>query len=305
MLSFLVWEEVMNQLAKYFNKKPQTNLQCSSFKLSLQEPLLMGILNVTPDSFSDGGQFDNFDSAIQKAKQMIADGADIIDIGGESTRPGAAVVSEDEELQRVVPLIEKLSDELDVPISIDTSKAVVMYEAVQAGASMINDVYALQKDNALQTAAQLNVPVCLMHMQGKPETMQKTVEYKNVIQEVYDFFQERIDHCVDSGINKDNIIIDPGFGFGKLLQHNVRLLNNLSLFVESGFPVLAGLSRKSMLGQITGKDVNQRLASSLAVAQIAIEKGAQIIRVHDVAETKDILRVLQAMKAENENLNSV
>ncbi len=305
MLSFLVWKETMNQLQQYFDKKLQTHLQFANSELNLQEPLIMGILNVTPDSFSDGGQFIDFDSAIKQAKQMLVDGADIIDIGGESTRPGAADVSEDEELHRVVPLIEALSKELDVPISIDTSKAVVMYEAVHAGASMINDVYALQKENALQIAAQLNVPVCLMHMQGKPETMQKKIEYKNVIQEVVDFFQQRINSCIESGINKENIIIDPGFGFGKNLQHNIDLLNNLQVFVESGFPVLAGLSRKSMLGQITGKDVSQRLAASLAVAQLAVNKGTQILRVHDVAETKDILRVLQAVKAAEMNLNSV
>lgn len=305
MLSFLVWKETMNQMQKYFDKKLQTHLQFAKSELNLQEPLIMGILNVTPDSFSDGGQFIDFDSAIKQAKQMHVDGADIIDIGGESTRPGAADVSEDEELHRVVPLIEALSKELDAPISIDTSKAVVMYEAVHAGASMINDVYALQKENALQIAAQLNVPVCLMHMQGKPETMQKKIEYKNVIQEVVEFFQQRINSCIESGINKENIIIDPGFGFGKNLQHNIDLLNNLQVFVESGFPVLAGLSRKSMLGQITGKNVSQRLAASLAVAQLAVNRGTQILRVHDVAETKDILRVLQAVKAAEMNLNSV
>ncbi len=295
----------MNALAKHFNKQTPTFLQCAKYKLNLQEPLIMGILNVTPDSFSDGGQFNNFDAAIVQAKQMLADGVDIIDIGGESTRPGAAAVSEDEELQRVVPLIEKLSQEIDVPISIDTSKATVMYEAVQAGASMINDVYALQKDKALQTAAQLKVPVCLMHMQGSPETMQKNVQYKNITQEVFDFFEKRIEACLEFGLNKEHIIIDPGFGFGKHLQHNLELLNKLDLFVESGFPVLAGLSRKSMLGQITGKDVKNRLAASLAVAQIALQKGSQIIRVHDVAESKDMVRVLQAIKMASTNLNSV
>lgn len=302
MLSFFVWKENMNQIQKHFNKKTQKYLQCAKFRLNLQEPLIMGILNVTPDSFSDGGRFNDFNSAIQKAKQMIADGADIIDIGGESTRPGSAEVSEDEELQRVVPLIEKLSQEIQVPISIDTSKATVMYEAVQAGASMINDVYALQQKNALETAAQLNVPVCLMHMQGVPRSMQSVISYKNVTQEVLKLLQERIDACLKSGIDPELIVIDPGFGFGKLLEHNLELLNNLHEFVDSGFPVLAGLSRKSMLGQITNKDVDDRLAASLTVAQIAIEKGAQIIRVHDVAESKDMLRVLQAVKM---NLNSV
>ncbi len=302
MLSFFVWKENMNQIQKHFNKKPQTYLQCAKFRLNLQEPLIMGILNVTPDSFSDGGRFNNFNSAIRKAKQMIANGADIIDIGGESTRPGAAEVSEDEELQRVVPLIEKLSQEIEAPISIDTSKAAVMYEAVQAGASMINDVYALQQKNALETAAQLNVPVCLMHMQGVPRSMQAKINYNNVTQTVLDFIKKRIEACLKSGIDLEQIIIDPGFGFGKLLQHNLELLNNLQEFVDSGFPVLAGFSRKSMLGQITNKDVDERLAASLTVAQIAIEKGAQIIRVHDVAESKDMLRVLQAVKM---NLNSV
>ena len=287
----------MNEISKKTLKKPPTQLQCGKFKLNLATPLIMGILNVTPDSFSDGGQFDNFDLALNRAQTMVADGADIIDIGGESTRPGAADVSEDEELQRVVPLIERLSQEIDVPISIDTSKAVVMYEAVQAGASMVNDVYALQQDNALKTAAQLKVPVCLMHMQGVPRSMQNEVAYKNVTQDVLYFLQERIGACINAGIDEKHLIIDPGFGFGKKLQHNLELLNNLQKFSEMGLPLLVGLSRKSMLGKITGKEIDQRLASSLAVAQIAINKGAQIIRVHDVAESKDLLLVLQAMKA--------
>ena len=287
----------MNEVSKKMFKKQQTHLQCGKFNLNLSLPLIMGILNVTPDSFSDGGEFNNFDLALKRVQTMVADGADIIDIGGESTRPGAADVSEDEELQRVVPLIEKLSQEIDVPISIDTSKAVVMYEAVQAGASMINDVYALQQKNALKTAAQLKVPVCLMHMQGVPRSMQNEVAYSNVTQDVLHFLQERIEACINVGIDEKHLVIDPGFGFGKNLQHNLELLNNLQKFSEMGFPLLVGLSRKSMLGQITGKNIEQRLASSLAVAQIAINKGAQIIRVHDVTESKDLLLVLQAMKA--------
>jgi len=282
-------------MQKKIYKQSMSQLQCGKFSLSLEQPLLMGILNLTPDSFSDGGRFTNFDSALKQAKQMISDGADILDIGGESTRPGAKEVSVDQELERVIPLIESLASEIDVPISIDTSKATVMYEAVNAGASMINDVYALQQANALETAAKLDVPICLMHMQGVPRSMQKNVEYTDVIQEVLEFFYDRIEACCDIGIDQNNILIDPGFGFGKLLEHNIELLNKLSQFVKSGFPVLVGLSRKSMLGQITGKNVDARLASSLAVAQIAAQNGAHIIRAHDVAETKDMLRILQAL----------
>jgi dihydropteroate synthase len=279
------------------SQKPK-QLVCGKHELSLQKPLLMGILNLTPDSFSDGGNFTNYDMALSRAVQLVADGADILDIGGESTRPGAQAVSEDEELNRVVPVIEQLSGEIDIPISIDTSKATVMYEAVQAGASMINDVRALQESNTLETVAKLDVPVCLMHMQGEPRTMQKNIHYDNVVQDVLHFLMARAEVCTNSGITGSRIIIDPGFGFGKTLAHNLSLLKALPEFVKTGYPVLAGLSRKSMIGELTGKPVEERLAGSLALAAIAINSGAQIIRVHDVAETKDILSIYAAVNSE-------
>ena len=272
-------------------------LACGRFKLSLERPLIMGILNVTPDSFSDGGQFSRFDTAIVHAQRLVEEGADILDIGGESTRPGALLVSEDEELQRVIPLIEKLSSEINIPISIDTNKATVMYEAVQAGASMINDVYALQQPNALKVAASLNVPVCLMHMRGTPVTMQKQIDYKNVVDEVLDFLENRVAACVEAGISKEQLILDPGFGFGKTLEHNLSLLKAIPRFVHAGYPVLAGLSRKSMLGEITAKPVEARLAGSLALAGLAADLGANILRVHDVAETRDLLSVYRAFNS--------
>lgn len=270
------------------------SLICGRFSLSLSKPLIMGILNVTPDSFSDGGQFSNFDSAVIHAQKMVEDGADIIDVGGESTRPGADAVSVDMELQRVIPVIEKLSQEIDIPISIDTSKATVMYEAIHAGASMINDVCALQNEDSMSVAASLDVPICLMHMQGTPVSMQKNIAYQNVVNDVLEFLEQRIKACVAAGVTKNNIIIDPGFGFGKTLEHNLALLDSLAAFADLGYPVLAGLSRKSMLESLSGRAVNNRLAGSLALALIAVNNGASILRVHDVAESRDFLAVSQA-----------
>ena len=273
------------------------SLICGRFSLSLKKPLIMGILNVTPDSFSDGGQFTNFDSAVMHAQKMVENGADIIDVGGESTRPGADAVSVDMELQRVIPVIEKLSQEIDIPISIDTSKAAVMYEAIHAGASMINDVFSLQNEDSLSVAASLDVPICLMHMQGTPVSMQKNIAYQDVVNDVLKFLEQRIKACVAAGVTKNNIIIDPGFGFGKTLQHNLALLDSLAAFTDLGYPVLAGLSRKSMLESLSGRAVNNRLAGSLALALIAVNNGASILRVHDVAETRDFLAVSQAYDA--------
>jgi len=275
----------------------EKKLVCGEHILSLQNPLLMGILNLTPDSFSDGGQFFTPASALSRARQMVSDGADIIDIGGESTRPGAQAVSDDEELNRVIPVIEKLANEINIPISIDTSKATVMYEAVHSGASMINDVRALRENKALETAAQLNVPVCLMHMQGEPRSMQKNIHYTDVISDVIKFLSDRVQVCNDAGIANSQIIIDPGFGFGKTLKHNLALLRAIPEFVQIGLPVLTGLSRKSMIGELTGKSVERRLSGSLAMAAIAIQSGAQIIRVHDVAETRDIISIYTAVKS--------
>ncbi len=264
-------------------------------RLSFPSPSVMGILNVTPDSFSDGGRFVDVDSARQQAKRMSAEGAAIIDIGGESTRPGAADIGEAEELDRVIPVIENLREVTDLPLSVDTSKAVVMREAVAAGAAMINDVLALQEPGALQAAADLRVPVCLTHMQGRPRTMQQAPHYDDVAVEVAMFLGERVQQCVAAGIDRDSIAIDPGFGFGKTHAHNVELLANLRQLRDLELPILVGLSRKSILGELTGRDIEERMSGSVAAATIAFMYGARILRVHDVGETVDALSIAQAV----------
>jgi dihydropteroate synthase len=260
----------------------------------------MGVLNVTPDSFSDGGQHAQLETALAHARAMLAQGADFIDVGGESTRPGAAEVSEQEELDRTIPVIERLAAEIAVPISIDTQKPVVMRAAVAAGASLINDVAALRAEGALAAAADLNVPVCLMHMQGAPKTMQQAPHYEDVTAEVAAFLQERIDACVAAGIPREQILLDPGFGFGKTLDHNVALMQGLPLLKQLGYPLLIGVSRKSMIGALAGSvqqplAVEQRMAGSVAAALFAVTQGAAILRVHDVAETVQALRVWQGL----------
>ncbi|ALS97952.1 dihydropteroate synthase [Lacimicrobium alkaliphilum] len=262
--------------------------------LDLSTPKVMGILNVTPDSFSDGGRFNQLDHALQQAQSMLDEGADFIDVGGESTRPGAAQVSVQQELDRVVPVIEAISSNFDTLISIDTSKAVVMAEAVKAGAVLINDVRALREDGALAAAAASNAAVCLMHMQGQPRTMQHSPHYDDLIDDISDFFRQRIRACDSAGISQEKILLDPGFGFGKTLQHNYLLLNKLEHFQQLGCPLLVGMSRKSMLGKLLNNEVAERLAGSLACATIAAFKGAQIIRVHEVGPTVDALKVVQA-----------
>lgn len=266
-------------------------------RLSLASPVVMGILNVTPDSFSDGGKFSSFELACQHADEMVAQGALIIDIGGESTRPGAAEVTVEDELARVVPLVEYVAKNHDVWISVDTSKPDVMRQAVNAGAHLINDVRALLEPGALKTAAQLNVPICLMHMQGAPRTMQSAPEYQDVIADVFKFLNERIQACLEAGIPRERLLIDPGFGFGKTLEHNYELLAKLERFAQFELPILIGLSRKSMIGNLLARPTSERLAGSLAGAMIAAQKGAHIIRVHDVPETVDMLKVLQATQA--------
>ncbi len=263
--------------------------------VELDSPAVMGVLNVTPDSFSDGGRYATIDVALQRAEQMAEQGAAIIDVGGESTRPGARAVNEQEEVDRVLPVIEAIRRAVDLPISIDTSKPGVMRAAVAAGASIINDVYALQADGALQTAVELQQPVCLMHMQGEPRTMQKEPQYEDVVAEVTQFLRERVAQCIQAGLGRELIIVDPGFGFGKRPAHNVELLAGLSRVTEIGVPVLVGLSRKSTLGKITGKDVSQLMPASIAAAVLAVQQGAQIVRAHDVAETVDALRVAAAV----------
>jgi dihydropteroate synthase len=268
---------------------------CGHFHLDLSRPLVMGIVNVTPDSFSDGGQHAQRDAAIAHAHKLIAEGADILDVGGESTRPGAQPVGVQEELDRVLPVIEGLRG-IAVPISIDTCKPEVMRAAIAAGAQMVNDINALQNAAAIEAVAASDVAVCLMHKQGKPQTMQQQPQYADVVAEVRDFLHERIAVAEAAGIARNRIVIDPGFGFGKTLAHNLALLRALPDFAALGVPLLAGLSRKSMLGAITGRDVGDRVAASVAAALIAVQRGASIVRVHDVRETVDALKVWHAVK---------
>jgi len=260
-------------------------LNCAGKPLDLTHPQVMGILNVTPDSFSDGGEFIATDAALAQAKKMVADGAGIIDVGGESTRPGAAVVSVEEEIARVVPVIQAIHRELDIPISIDTSKPEVMRAAIKAGAGLINDVCALQVAGALQAAVDCNVPVCLMHSQGTPQTMQNDPQYEDVVTDVIAFLLERTTACEQAGISRDMLIVDPGFGFGKRATHNLLLMKHLSTLVDIGLPVLVGVSRKSMIGNLLKVSVEERLAASLSLAAISVWQGAKIIRSHDVRET--------------------
>jgi len=262
---------------------------------SLARPRVMGILNVTPDSFSDGGRFLHVDKAIEHALQLVADGADIIDVGGESTRPGARPVTAAEEIDRVVPVIESIRQVSQVPVSIDTSKPEVMRAAVVAGAAMINDVRALTCDGAMAVAADLQLPVCLMHMQGQPDSMQRNPNYSDVVEEVRTFLLNRAQACMSNGIPHDRIIIDPGFGFGKSVQHNIELLRHLDRLVDTGFAVLAGLSRKSMIGAMLDDPKRDRLAGSVTLALYAMRQGVHIVRVHDVAETVDALRIEAAL----------
>ena len=273
-------------------------LDCAGRILKLDRPQVMGIVNVTPDSFSDGGAHDTTDAAVAHALALVEQGADLLDIGGESTRPGADEVPLDEELRRVVPVIERLAAQVAVPISVDTSKPEVMRAAVQAGAGMINDVYALRREGALDAAAVLGVPVVLMHMQGEPRSMQAAPDYDDVVGDVHRFLAERIFAAEMAGIPKKRLVIDPGFGFGKDTTHNLQLLAQLERFVELGVPVLAGLSRKRSIGQLTGRDVPaERIFGSVAAHLIAAQRGAMIVRVHDVAATVDALKVWNAVAA--------
>lgn len=258
--------------------------------LSLERPHVMGILNVTPDSFSDGGHFNQIERAMAHARQMVSDGATLIDIGGESTRPGAPDVSEQEELDRVIPVVERLVAELNVMVSLDTSKAAVMREGCKSGAHLINDVRALLEPGALAVAAEADVPVCLMHMQGQPRTMQAEPHYDDLLGEVRAFFDERIAACLAAGIRRQQLLLDPGYGFGKTLAHNYQLLAQQSKLLDYQLPLLVGMSRKSMIGNLLGRPVDDRLAGSLACALIGMQHGARIIRVHDVRETMDALR---------------
>ena len=263
--------------------------------MDLSRPVVMGVLNVTPDSFSDGGRFFCKDEALAQARLMVEQGAAIIDIGGESTRPGAAPVSEQEELDRVVPVIEALAGAIDAVVSVDTSTPAVMREAAAAGAGMINDVRALERPGALECVKNTALPVCLMHMQGQPESMQNNPLYQDVLNDVYTYLRARLEACGSAGIAPERIVLDPGFGFGKTLQHNLSLLKHLDQFTKLECPMLVGMSRKSMIGAVLDKPVAERLHGSVAAALIAVQSGAAIVRVHDVAPTVDALKVWSAV----------
>lgn len=273
-------------------------LRCGRFELRLDRPRLMGILNVTPDSFSDGNRFPTARLAAEHGVRLVAEGADLLDVGGESTRPGASPVEVDEELGRVLPVVEMLSDLVDVPISVDTSKPEVMRAAVAAGASMINDVRALQRPGALEAVAALDVGLCLMHMQGTPATMQEAPAYTDVVAEVRDFLAARLAACAAAGIDLERITVDPGIGFGKTLDHNVALLRAIPQLAALGRPVLVGMSRKGMIGTLTGRPIAERTPGSVTAAVLAAQRGARLLRVHDVAATRDALAVLAAFEGD-------
>ncbi|HEY8354176.1 MAG TPA: dihydropteroate synthase [Methylophilaceae bacterium] len=277
------------------NHQPSNHFICGRYQLDLSSPRVMGIVNVTPDSFSDGGRYATVEKAVAHGLQLVSEGADILDIGGESTRPGATPVGQEEELERVLPVIEQLSKTAGVPISIDTYKPEVMRAAIAAGADIVNDIRALQEPGALDVVAASNAGVCLMHMQGLPQTMQFDPRYDDVVQEVNAFLAERLAMAEAAGIARERVVLDPGFGFGKTTAHNLELLRQLDVTLGLGRPLLVGLSRKSVLGQVTGGDVSVRLHASLAASVISVMKGARIVRVHDVKATVDALKVTAAI----------
>ncbi|SEI49509.1 dihydropteroate synthase [Allopseudospirillum japonicum] len=287
--------ECLPNLSAHFAQAPV--LTGAGKSLVLDRPRVMGILNVTPDSFSDGGCYQHQDQALRHAQAMLAAGADLIDVGGESTRPGAAPVSTQEEVDRVVPIVEALVQKLDAKVSVDTSTPEVIQASAQAGAFLINDVRALQRPGALEAAAATGLPVCLMHMQGEPQTMQAAPQYQNIVQEVSAFLQARVQAAQAAGIPAHQLILDPGFGFGKTCQHNLYLLRQMTQLHALGYPLLVGMSRKSMIGQVLDRPVEQRLAGSLSLALIAGLQGSHILRVHDVAATVDVLKMAWATLA--------
>lgn len=278
----------------------QMMLQCGKYRLVLDRPLIMGVVNVTPDSFSDGGHYFNPDAAVAHARRLIDEGADLLDIGGESTRPGAAAVGIDEERRRVLPVLEALAP-AGVPLSVDTWKPELMREAAAAGAAMINDINGFEAADALAAVAGSNCAICIMHKQGDPQTMQRAPQYGDVVAEVGAYLQRRVAAAEAAGIARERMVVDPGFGFGKTLEHNLALLRRLDVFVASGIPLLAGLSRKSMIGALTGRAVGERVYGSVAAALIAAQRGAAILRVHDVAATRDALAVWNAVESNQNN----
>ncbi len=274
-----------------------TRLPCGNRVLDLAHTHVMGILNVTPDSFSDGGRFAQQDAALRHAQAMVLAGATLIDVGGESTRPGARVVTPQEEVDRVAPVVERISRELDVIISVDTSAPIVMTEVARLGAGLINDVRSLRREGALQAAAATGLPICLMHMLGEPGDMQDNPQYGDLVGEVSAFLVDRMDQCAAAGISPERIVLDPGFGFAKTLQHNLSLFKHIDALHRLGRPLLVGVSRKTMIGQTLGRPVNERLYGGLALAALAVTKGARILRVHDVAETVDVVRMIAAVES--------
>ena len=280
-------------------------MDCAGKPLDLSRPEVMGILNITPDSFSDGGEFFSTNRAVERGRDMVADGAGIIDIGGESTRHGAEQVTEQEQLDRVIPVIEQLAPVLEVPISIDTRKPAVMRAAVNAGAGMINDINALREPGAIEAAMETGVPVCLMHMRGTPQTMQDAPEYTDVLEEVGQFLQERILACLAGGISRDRLLLDPGFGFGKTVVHNLQLLNQLDKLAAFGYPLLVGFSRKSMIGAVMDLDIDNRTHPGIALAALAVWQGAHIVRSHDVRATWQAIRMCAAVRDVLDNRDGV
>ncbi|MFB1010665.1 MAG: dihydropteroate synthase [Thiopseudomonas sp.] len=275
----------------------QTILQCGRHSLDLSTPHVMGIINITPDSFSDGGRYNNLDDALRRAEAMLGAGASLLDVGGESTRPGAQTVTVQQELERVAPLVERLVTEFGALVSVDTSTPQVMTEAARLGAALINDVRSLQRDGALAAAAATGLPVCLMHMKGEPQTMQDAPSYQDVVAEVSEFLQQRISACEQAGIARERLLIDPGFGFAKNLDHNLELFQRMPQLVQQlDLPLLVGVSRKTMIGQVLGRPVDERLYGSLALALMALERGASIIRVHDVDETIQVMKLFNAVQ---------
>lgn len=277
-----------------------TRLPCGNRVLDLKRTHVMGILNVTPDSFSDGGRFNQLDLALQRAAEMVEAGATLIDVGGESTRPGARLVTPTEELERVAPVVEAIARELDVVISVDTSTPAVMRESGRLGAGLINDVRSLQRDGAVDAAVDSGMAICLMHMRGEPSTMQDDPRYSDILVEVRDFLAERLAICEAAGISRERIVLDPGYGFAKTQVHNLVLFQRMEHLLELGCPLLVGVSRKSMIGRALGREVGERLYGSLALAALAVAKGARIIRVHDVAETVDVVRMIDAVEQAKE-----
>jgi len=285
-------------MARFFNEATNTGvmiLNCAGKALSLEQPVVMGILNITPDSFSDGGQFDSVDTALHRTEQMLREGAGIIDVGGESTRPNAQPVSIQNELDRVIPVIEAITQRFDTIVSIDTTKSEVMRHAVDAGAGIINDVLGLRAEGAVDVASKTDAAICLMHMQGEPRTMQENPVYNDVVADVHNFLEQRVQACEAKGICRERLLVDPGFGFGKNLTHNLSLMKHLSRLNDLGVPVLVGVSRKSMIGAILDKDVQVRLYGSIALHSIALMQGASIIRAHDVEAAVDAVKICYAV----------